>query len=99
KPMPSTRQPSDHTPARPTIAAPAGPRSGQSHADRDPAFASPAAPLGDPPRDPDFERNPGDIVWYRVDDARGPVDVVAADEDDIAVVRHAFTHVALVSRP
>jgi len=49
------------------------------------------------PPDPDFERNPGNIVWYRVDGATGPVDVVAADEDGIAVVRHAFTHVALAS--
>lgn len=52
-----------------------------------------------PPPDPDFERSPGNIVWYRVDGAMGPADVVAADEDGIAVVRHAFLHVPLASRP
>jgi hypothetical protein len=38
-------------------------------------------------------------VWYRVDGAPGPVDVVAADDDGIAVVRHTFMHVAAASPP
>jgi hypothetical protein len=41
---------------------------------------------------PDFERNPGDVVWYRADLAAGPLDVIAADPGGIAVVRHTFTH-------
>ena len=57
----------------------------------------------DGPRVPDYERdverNQGAIVWYRADDATGPADVVAADEDGIVVVRHAFNHVAQASPP
>jgi hypothetical protein len=55
-----------------------------------------AAPLliANPPPDPDFERNPGIIVWYGHDGATGPSEVVAADDDGIAVVRHAFVHVS-----
>jgi hypothetical protein len=49
--------------------------------------------IANPPPDPDFERNPGNIVWYIHDGATGPADVIAADDDDIAVVRHAFLHV------
>jgi len=54
-----------------------------------------AAPLriANPPPDPDFERNPGIIVWYGHDGATGPTDVVAADDDGIAVVRHTFLHI------
>jgi hypothetical protein len=44
-----------------------------------------------PPPDPDFERSPGDIVWYRFDAA--PPAPAASDDDAIAVVRYAFTHV------
>lgn len=72
-----------------------------AHAPADPgssasALAPPqpdAATAAGAPRDPDFERSPGDIVWYRVDGGTDLADVVAADDDGIAVVRYAFTHV------
>jgi hypothetical protein len=64
-----------------------------------PPAPNPDAPPGPPPPDPDYERNPGNIVWYRVDGATGPADVVAADDDGIAVVRHTFTHVPQASPP
>jgi regulator of RNase E activity RraA len=33
-------------------------------------------------------------VWYGAKNSTAPADVVAADEDGIVVVRHAFNHVA-----
>jgi hypothetical protein len=63
------------------------------------ATVQPGARRPDPPPDPGFERNPGTIVWYGRDGATGPADVVAADEDGIAVVRNAFLHVPLASTP
>jgi Domain of unknown function (DUF4384) len=57
--------------------------------------ATPAAP----PPDPDFERNPGNIVWYGIDDPTGPGKMGAANDGDIAVVRHVFTHVPQPSPP
>jgi len=99
-PLPSTRAPNSHVPS--SIDAALGAGSGSSVRDRDPAPPA-ATPPTNPPPDPgferDLERNPGHIVWYRVDDATGPADVVAADDDGIAVVRHAFTHVAQTSPP
>jgi len=52
--------------------------------------------------DPDFERYPGNIVWYGADGTAGPTaqeGVVAADPEGIAVVRYHFTHVARTSQP
>jgi hypothetical protein len=47
-----------------------------------------------PPPDPDFERDPGGTAWYGADDPPKTGIAVTADDDGIAVVRHAFTHVA-----
>ncbi len=71
--------------------------------DKGPPGVARAVPDCDSPNVPDYERdlerNPGAIVWYRAENATGPADVVAADEDGIAVVRHAFTHVAQTASP
>jgi len=64
-----------------------------------PTSAPLPAPPPPPPPDPDFERNPGIVVWYRVDGVPGPQDVVAADDDGIVVVRHAFRHVLEAPSP
>jgi hypothetical protein len=87
KPLPLTRARDGHGPSS----------SASAKASRRRAGSSGAVYPASPPPDPDFERNPGDIVWYSVDTATGPVDVVAADDAGIAVVRHAFTHVAQAS--
>ena len=88
--IPSTHARNGH---RPTDAAPKPP-------DHKPP--APGITMGGPAV-PDYERgseqNPETIVWYRPEGAAGPADVVAADEDGIAVVRHAFTHVAQSSPP
>lgn len=99
-PLPATYAPVGHVPSSTETTPDAG--SGPSVVDRNPAPPD-AAPPTNPPRDPgyerDLERNPGAIVWYRVDGATGPADVVASDDDGIAVVRHAFIHVAQTSPP
>lgn len=64
-----------------------------------PSPGSLSTPSADPPPDPDFERNPGSIVWYSVDGVAGLGTVVAADADGIAVVRYELTHVAPASPP
>jgi hypothetical protein len=59
-------------------------------------------PAPSAPPDPDFVRNPGNVMWSRTDDTRGPAitprawnpaQVTAADSTGIAVVRYVFTHV------
>jgi hypothetical protein len=88
KPISSIHARNGHEPPSPERANAPGPSSG-----------SYVAPPANPPPDPDFERNPGNIVWYSVDGAPGLGEVVAADPDGIAVVRYGFTHVAPASPP
>jgi hypothetical protein len=85
---PSTHARNGH---RPTDAAPTPP----DH--KPPALSTTMGGPAVPGYERGLEQNPGDIVWYYAEGATGPADVVAADEDGIAVVRHAFTHVAQTS--
>ena len=115
KRIPSANAPKGHRSPRSTKTTAPGPGSGSSGPNPDPAPTNPRPPDKGPPGfarvvpgwdgsdvpdyERDLERNPGAIVWYHVEGATGPVDVVASDEDGIAVVRHAFNHVAQASPP
>jgi len=100
KPMAPPDAPNGQGRSNAAITTSTGPVSGSSGRKRPPMHTEePSLRIANPPPDPDFERNPGNIVWYGRDGATGPADVVAADEDGIAVVRHTFMHVPLASPP
>jgi len=83
KPLSSAHAPTGQRPASPPLRAARTPSSGSSGAKDNPPLpdTAPTSPATAPP-DPGYERDP-------------TPELVAADDDGIAVVRHAFTHVAV----
>lgn len=60
---------------------------------------NPGASPGNPPPEPDFERNPGNIGWRGANGAADQADMLATDESNIVVVRHTFMHRPQASPP